>query len=33
LLLKVNQNAGRYDHFHETAFDYAFILTQLGISR
>jgi len=39
LLLKVNMNAGhggsagRYDHLRETAFDYAFILTQLGISR
>jgi oligopeptidase B len=39
LLLKTNMAAGhagasgRYDALHETAFDYAFILTQLGIER
>jgi oligopeptidase B len=39
LLLKVNMGAGhggasgRYDALHEAAFDYAFILTQLGITR
>jgi oligopeptidase B len=38
LLLKTNMAAGhggasgRYEHLKETAFDYAFILTQLGIS-
>jgi oligopeptidase B len=38
LLLKVNMGAGhggasgRYDALHEAAFDYAFILTQMGIS-
>ncbi len=38
LLLKTNMAAGhggasgRYDRFHEIAFDYAFMLTQLGIS-
>jgi oligopeptidase B len=39
LLLKVNMGAGhggaagRYDYLKETAFDYAFILTQLGITK
>ncbi|HVG22480.1 MAG TPA: prolyl oligopeptidase family serine peptidase, partial [Blastocatellia bacterium] len=39
LLLKTNMGAGhggaagRYDFLKETAFDYAFILTQLGITR
>jgi oligopeptidase B len=39
LLLKVNMGAGhggasgRYDALHETAFDYAFILTQMGITQ
>ena len=39
LLLKVNMGAGhggasgRYDALHDTAFDYAFILTQLGITQ
>ncbi|MGB8510734.1 MAG: S9 family peptidase [Pyrinomonadaceae bacterium] len=39
LLLKVNMGAGhggasgRYDALHETAFDYAFILTQLGVAK
>jgi oligopeptidase B len=38
LLLKVNMGAGhggasgRYDALHETAFDYAFMLTQMGIN-
>jgi len=38
LLLKVNMGAGhggasgRYDAYHETAFDYAFILWQMGIT-
>ena len=38
LLLKTNMAAGhggssgRYDHLREDAFDYAFILTQLGIA-
>ena len=38
LLLKTNMAAGhggasgRYEHLHEIAFDYAFMLTQLGIS-
>ena len=38
LLLKVNMGAGhggasgRYDAYHETAFDYAFMLWQMGIS-
>ena len=37
LLLKTNLAAGhggssgRYDHLHEDAFDYAFVLTELGI--
>jgi oligopeptidase B len=37
LLLKTNMGAGhggasgRYDRFKEVAFDYAFILTQLGV--
>ena len=37
LLLKVNMAAGhggssgRYDHLHEIAFDYAFLLTRLGV--
>ena len=37
LLLKVNMGAGhggasgRYDAYHETAFDYAFMLSQMGI--
>jgi oligopeptidase B len=39
LLLKVNMGAGhggasgRYDALRETAFDYAFILTQMGITQ
>jgi oligopeptidase B len=39
LLLHTNMAAGhggasgRYDHLHEIAFDYAFILTQMGIPR
>lgn len=39
LLLKTNMAAGhggasgRYDRFHEIAFDYAFMLTQLGVSQ
>ena len=39
LLLKTNMGAGhggasgRYDALHDTAFDYAFLLTQLGISK
>jgi oligopeptidase B len=39
LLLKTNLGAGhggasgRYDALRETAFDYAFLLTQLGIDR
>jgi oligopeptidase B len=39
LLLKVNMGAGhggasgRYDALHEAAFDYAFILTQMGITQ
>ena len=39
LLLKVNMGAGhggasgRYDALHETAFDYAFMLTQMGITQ
>ena len=39
LLLKTNMGAGhggaagRYDYLKETAYDYAFILTQLGISK
>jgi oligopeptidase B len=39
LLLKTNMGAGhggaagRYDSLRETAFDYAFILTQLGVGR
>jgi oligopeptidase B len=39
LLLKTNMGAGhggasgRYDALHETAFDYAFILTQMGITK
>ena len=38
LLLKVNMGAGhggasgRYDAIHETAFDYAFMLWQMGIA-
>jgi oligopeptidase B len=38
LLLKVNMGAGhggasgRYDAFHETAFDYAFMLWQMGLA-
>jgi oligopeptidase B len=38
LLLKVNMGAGhggasgRYDAYHETAFDYAFMLWQMGIN-
>jgi oligopeptidase B len=38
LLLKVNMAAGhggasgRYDHLHETAFDYAFMLWQVGLA-
>jgi len=39
LILKTNMAAGhggasgRYDRYHEVAFDYAFILTQLGIEK
>jgi oligopeptidase B len=39
LLLKTNMDAGhggasgRYDYLREVAFDYAFMLTQLGIER
>jgi oligopeptidase B len=39
LLLKTNMGAGhggasgRYDALHETAFDYAFILTEVGITK
>jgi oligopeptidase B len=39
LLLKTNMAAGhggasgRYEHLHEIAFDYAFVLTQLGVER
>ena len=39
LLLKTNMAAGhggasgRYDYLHEAAFDYAFILTQMGIGQ
>jgi oligopeptidase B len=39
LLLKTNMGAGhggasgRYDALHESAFDYAFILTQMGITK
>jgi oligopeptidase B len=39
LLLKVNMGAGhggasgRYDALHETAFDYAFMLTQMGVAQ
>jgi oligopeptidase B len=39
LLLKVNMGAGhggasgRYDALHDTAFDYAFILTEMGITQ
>ncbi len=39
LLLKTNMGAGhggasgRYDALHETAFDYAFLLTQIGIEK
>ena len=38
-LFKINLDAGhggasgRYDHLREIAFDYAFILTELGVSR
>jgi len=38
LVFKVNMagghggSSGRYDKLHETAFDYAFLLTQLGIA-
>jgi oligopeptidase B len=38
LLLKINMGAGhggasgRYDALHDVAFDYAFVLTQLGIT-
>jgi oligopeptidase B len=38
LLFKINLDAGhagasgRYDALRETAFDYAFVLTQLGLS-
>ena len=38
LLFKINLDAGhggasgRYDHLREIAFDYAFILTQLGLA-
>ena len=38
LLFKINMDAGhggasgRYDHLREIAFDYAFILTQLGLA-
>ena len=39
LLFKINMagghggSSGRYDRLKETAFDYAFVLTQLGIER
>jgi len=39
LLFKINLEAGhggasgRYDHLHEIAFDYAFVLTQLGLAK
>ena len=39
LLLKTNMGAGhggssgRYDYLHEVAFDYAFMLWQMGISQ
>jgi oligopeptidase B len=39
VLLEVNMNAGhggssgRYDYLKETAFDYAFLLTQLGVEK
>ena len=39
LLLKANMGAGhggasgRYDALRDTAFDYAFVLTQLGIEK
>ncbi len=39
LLLKTNMAAGhggssgRYDYLHDIAFDYAYILTQLGVER
>ena len=39
LLLKTNMAAGhggasgRYEHFKEVAFDYAFMLTQLGVEK
>jgi oligopeptidase B len=39
LLLKTNMGAGhggssgRYDALHETSFDYAFMLTQMGITK
>ena len=38
LLLKTNMGAGhggssgRYDFLHEVAFDYAYMLTQMGVS-
>jgi oligopeptidase B len=38
LLLKINMGAGhggasgRYDALHDVAFDYAFVLTQLGVT-
>jgi oligopeptidase B len=39
LIFKINMAgghggaSGRYDRLHETAFDYAFILNQVGISQ
>jgi oligopeptidase B len=39
MILKTNMNpaghggaSGRYDRLHETAFDYAYFLTQMGIN-
>ena len=39
LLLKINMGAGhggasgRYDRLHETAFEYAWLMSQVGITR